>query len=185
VRMFLAAGAVVLLPMASLSFADDVIKFDVKPGLWETTSTSQMEGLNMPAAPQIPPEKLAQMPPAQRAQVEAMLKNRPGAPRTSTNRSCQTKESLSRGMGLNNQPNCTQQVVSSSSSKLQVHVECSSQGGGKSVGDLIIDRIDGEHAKGAMDMKIASGDKNMTMKMTFDTKFISTDCGDVKPYVAK
>jgi hypothetical protein len=180
----LIAGAAVLLPMASLSLADDIRPFDAKPGLWETTSTSQMEGVNMPAMPQIPPDKLAQMPPEQRARVEAMLKNRPGSARTSTNRSCQTRETLDHGMGLQNRGDCTQQVVSSSSSKMQVHMECSPANGPKSAGDLMIDRIDPGHAKGNLNMKVA-GDHPMTINVSFDTKWISADCGDVKPYVPK
>ncbi|HEY3743186.1 MAG TPA: DUF3617 domain-containing protein [Bryobacteraceae bacterium] len=182
-RTFLIAGVATLLPLASLSLADDLKMFDAKPGLWETVSTTQMEG--MPAMPQIPPEKLAQMPPEARARVEAMMKNAGGAPRTSTSRSCQTKESLNRGMSLNNQPDCTQKVVTSTSSRIQVHVECSPARGGKSVGDLTLDRLDSGHAKGNMVMKINSSGREMTMNMTFDSKFVSSDCGDVKPYTPK
>lgn len=172
-----------LLPVASLCLADDLKMFDAKPGLWETVSTTQMEG--MPAMPQISPDKLAQMPPEARARVEAMMKNAAGGPRTTTSRSCQTRESIDRGMSLNSQSECTQHAVSSTSSRIQIHYECTPPRGGHSVGDMTVERLDNGHAKGTMVMKINASGRDMTMNMSFDTKFISSDCGDVKPYTPK
>src|SRR5258708_40299104 len=80
--------------------AEDIKPFDRKPGLWETTSTTEMSGMpGMPAGmPQIPPEQLAKMTPQQRAQVEAMLKSRMGAaggaPQSNTSKVCLTADSF-------------------------------------------------------------------------------------------
>ncbi len=165
--------------------ADQITPFDAKPGLWETTSTTEIAGL--PVMPQIPPEALARMPPERRAQVEAMMKSRNG-PQATTTKSCMTPESFRRALNLaRNEQSCTSKLVTSSSSKQEVHVECA-QGKSKSSGDVTIERIDSEHAKGNMTMKsLTEGDRpiNMDMKITFNSKWLSSDCGDVKPFGEK
>jgi hypothetical protein len=65
-----------------------------------------------------------------------------------------------------------------------IHMECT-QGKTSSSGDLMVERIDAEHARGNMVMKSAVGDQPVNMKMTFTTKWLSSDCGDVKPLGAK
>ena len=175
-----------LYPLAA--WADDDVKpFDVKTGLWETTTTMEMSG--MPAMPQIPPEQLAKMTPQQRAQVEAMMKSGmgAGAPRTSTNKSCMTKDSLRQAMNMGSNENCTHKIVASSSSMQNIHMECTQQKM-TMTGDLMVERIDAEHAKGSMVMKstaAANQTGNMNMKMSFTAKWLSSDCGDVKPLVVK
>jgi Protein of unknown function (DUF3617) len=183
--------AILLLPLASSAcLAADLRAFDAKLGLWETTATTEMEGMPaMPAMPQIPKETLDKMPPAQRAQMEAMMKGRGnlGAPRTMTNKSCITKESIEKGymMGDSKEANCTRQVISATSSKAQVHVECSPAGGAKSVGDMTMERIDSDHMKGNMVMKTTAADHAMTIKVNYTSKWLSSDCGDLKPFTAK
>ena len=179
-RLTILAGAALLLPMAM--WAADI--FDIKPGLWEYTTTTSMDmagGQQMPAMPQLTEEQLAKIPPAQRAQIEAMMKNRGamGSPRTNTSKVCITKESLAKALNFSQQQNtCTSKVNSLSSTKQEIHIDCAGQFKGS--GDFIIERVDSEHAKGNMTMKTEGGHA-MTMKMTMSTKFLSSDCGDVKP----
>jgi uncharacterized protein DUF3617 len=169
----------VLSPLVSRA-ADEIKIFDVKPGLWESTSKSEMTGMPaMASMPQIPEESLAKMPPEQRARVEAMMKGRSGGPQTNTSRSCVTRESLSRGFGQMDKT-CTYKVVSSSPAKMDMHIECN-RAGGKAEGEVIMERTDPEHVKGTVNMKAASGGSNFTMKVSNDSKWISADCGDVKP----
>ncbi len=80
--------------------------------------------------------------------------------------------------------NCTHKVLASTSSLQTIHMECA-QGKTTSSGDLTIERIDAEHARGNMVMKSAVGDQPVNMKMTFTTKWLSSDCGDVKPFSSK
>ncbi len=171
--------------------AQDIKPFDVKTGLWESTTTTEMSGLPaMPAMPQLSEEQLSKMPPQARAQVEAMMKNKGGvgAPRTTTGRSCITKETLSQAWGMNQQ-NCTSKLVSSSGSQQKIHMECNMQGS-TAVGDLTVDRVDDAHAKGTMTLKTTVGGsaKQMgpvDMKMSFSSKWVGSDCGDVKPVTVK
>jgi hypothetical protein len=181
-------AGVALLATGMLHAADDIKPFDAKPGLWETVATSQMGGMPaMPNMPQISDEQLAKMPPEARARVQAAMKGIPGvgSPTTTTTRSCMTQASLKKALELGAQQNCTRKVISSTSSKQEVHVECT-QNGTTSSGDMTVERVDSEHAKGSMNMNInmanakgASGP--MTMKMSFNSKWLGADCGSVKP----
>jgi len=176
-----------LLSPLSAWAADDIKPFDAKTGLWETTSTMEMAGMPaMPAMPQIPAEQLAKMTPQQRAQVEAMMKSKmggAGGPTTTTSKNCVTKDTLKSAMAMGANDNCTRKILSSSSSMQNVHIECT-QGKSTTTGDMMVERIDAEHAKGSMVMKSAASADQPTavnMKMSFTAKWISADCGDVKP----
>jgi len=173
---------VILCPAAT--WAQDIKPVDVKPGLWENTTTTEMSGMAMPQMPQLTPEQLAQLPPEARARLQAM-KGGMGTPRVSTSKACITKEQLSKPLS-NIDQSCTAKLVSSTSSSQQIHFDCS-RGNTKTVGDLTLNRVDSEHMKGDMAMK-ATGDgstpgapASVTIKVTFNNKWLSADCGDVKP----
>lgn len=178
------ASFVLLMPLVFQAAADDIKPFDAKVGLWETTSTTEITG--MLAMPQIPEEQLAKMPPEQRAKLEAMIKGRGmGGPRTNTSKSCVTRESLEKALSFGqNEESCTRKVVTSSSSKQEIHIECV-RGKSTMTGDLTVERLDGEHARGSMVMKSAGADRPIDMKMSFTSKWLSADCGDVKPITPK
>lgn len=182
------AGLALLVPVACRA-ADELKPFDAKPGLWETATKIEMPGMpSGPLMPQIPEETLAKMPPAQRAQVEAMLKLRSAAgPTTTTSKVCMTPESLSRaGAFIQSNKSCTSKVVSASPDRQEIHVDCV-RGKARTSGDMVVERVDAGHVKGAMDMKtLMEGAPQATqVKMNFDTKWVSADCGDVKPFVEK
>lgn len=152
--------------------------FDVKMGLWEVSNTMQMSGM-----PPIP--NFDQLPPEQRARVEAAMKRMSGAPHTTTNRSCVTREGIQESIARAASPqqdSCDPKLVSMTSSKVVLRVECKPKNGGQSNGDVVIERADSEHFTGTGDVKTndASG-HNMEIKMTMAGKFISSDCGKLKP----
>lgn len=187
-------GIAMLCPLAALT-AQEIKPFDAKPGLWESTTTIEISGMPpMPAMPQLTPDQLAKIPEAQRKQVEAMMAARGGggSPRITTAKSCVTKESLAKAMAFandNNQANCTRKIVSSSSSKLELHMECQPDKTNMTmVGDMTVERMDAEHVKGIGTFKNtgtspATGNAPRTMesKIMFSTRWLSADCGDVKP----
>lgn len=176
-RTTILAGLAVLWPLA----AQDIKPFNVKVGLWETAVKTETPGMPaMSSMPAIPPDALAKMPPAQRAQLEAMMKGRgAGGPGTMTTRVCMTHESLNRGFGQTDKA-CAYKLVSSSSSKQVVHMDCR-RGDTKVSGDMILERVDADHVKGVVTMKSSDGERPMEMKMSFDNKWLSADCGNVKP----
>jgi hypothetical protein len=169
-------------------WAQDIKPVDIKPGLWENRTTSQISGVQMPAnMPQLTPEQLSKMPPDARARVEAMMKGAAGAPQINTMKACLTREQLSKPLLGYQDKSCTVKLVSSTSGTQQIHVDCT-RGNTKTAGDLNLDRLDSEHLKGDMLMK-TTGDsstsgsvgQNMTIKLSFSNKWLSSDCGDVKP----
>jgi len=175
-------GILLALPMAS--WAADVL--DVKPGLWEQTMTMEMTG--GPAMPQMTPEQLAQLPPAMRARLEGMMG---GAPQTITTKVCQTKESLADAQTYARQQNsCTSTLTSMSATKVEYHTDCT--GRFKGSGDFVVERVDPEHTKttGVLKGVSSTGKKGdaeqpINQKMTISGKWLSTDCGDVKPFTPK
>jgi hypothetical protein len=176
-----------LLWAASCS-AQGFTPLDVKLGLWETKASVETGAAGrMQAMPQIPPEALAKMPPEQRARMEEMLKaGSKGGPMVTTTKVCMTKESLADGRAFarSNQKGCTTKIVTSTASKQQIHIECDNEGA-KTTGDMTVDRVSAEHIKGLMNMQSVSSPRPVQMKMSFDTRWISSDCGDVKPHVAR
>jgi len=174
VRLSIFSGIVLLGSM--VAFAADE-PFDIKPGLWEITMTTQTSG-----APPIP--NLDQMTPEQRARIEAVLKNSGARPITS--KQCITREGIQKAIAEANSSKdkaCAPRLVSSSASKLVVHIECSAEGREmKSNGDIIVERQDSEHFKATGAVKITgSGGRTMEVKPSMTGAFVSSDCGNVKP----
>lgn len=167
-------GILLAWPMAS--WAADA--FDIKPGLWEQTVTTEVTG--MPAMPQLTPEQLAQMPPAARARIEGMMQ---GGGQTITTKVCHTRESLADARSYSRQDStCTSKVNSMSATRVEVHTECT--GRMKASGDFVVDRVDAEHTRMTGVFK-GEGDHPISSKMSIAGKWLSADCGDVKPFSAK
>jgi hypothetical protein len=179
----LAIATLTLFGAAASWAADSITPLDVKTGLWESKTT--MSGLpNMRATPSIPTEQLAKLPPEQRARVEAMMKSRVGGGGMTT-KVCITPESLSSGQAFSRVQNgCTRKIVSATSAKQEIHLECN-QEGMKTSGDLVVERIDAGHIKGSLAMKGGQPEHPVNTKMSFENTWVSSDCGDVKPSIAK
>ena len=159
-------------------WAADAIKLDMKLGLWETTTSFQTSG--MPAV-NIPPDALAKMTPEQRAKVEEMMKGMSsGSPRTNTSKSCMTREKINKQqMFSDDKKDCTRTVVSSSPSKLELRLQCNTDGA-KTNGTIWVEAMNSESMKGSMQLQTTGGDHTMNMNSTFTSKWLGPDCGDVK-----
>ncbi len=148
--------------------------FDVKTGLWETTVTSDMNGM--------PPIDTSKMTPEQRARVEAVLKARSGrGPTTHTNRSCMTKEKLEKKSleeMADRNPNCKTTLLNASASVVDMKMECS--GPMKGTGTMHFEASSRENIKGTV--KLVSGDEAhpMTININMTSKWVGDACGDVK-----
>jgi hypothetical protein len=149
----------------------------VKPGLWEVTSQGQASGM-----PPIPPQALAQMSPEQRAQAMAAMQSAMGRMnQPNVTRSCITQKMLDRGLDFQhpNNETCNQTVVSSTSRSLELRVQCT--GEQKTNGTLHIDATNRDTFSGTINMVSTDGTNTMTMKQTMQGKWLSSDCGNVKP----
>lgn len=171
----------ILLVMAFLTplagWAGDPVPLDVKLGLWETTMTNQMDISSM-----IPAEALARLTPEQRAKMEAAMQGRGGA-RTSTYKGCATKDTIndalsSARMDNNKAMQCTRTFVTSTSTKLVMHMECA-LGTMKTSSDVQVEAIDRENTKASIVTTSAGGGRGGNMKMELNSKWLGADCGDV------
>ncbi len=152
--------------------ADKLEPLNVKTGLWETTTTISTSG-EMP----IPAEYLSRMTPAQRARMEERLKaNSAPKTRTSTHKSCETKEKLEKAP-FSNQKECTESVVTSTSSKAELKVSCDF-GDVKGSGTVTVEALSPEAARGSAQITATGGGHTINTNSTFTSKWLGASCGD-------
>jgi hypothetical protein len=164
--------ALILIAPLACRAADDFTPLNVKPGLWESTVTT-----NSNAA--LSEEVLAKIPPEQRARMEAAMKDAP----PQTFKSCVTSDSLKKSMGFGDSGSsfCKRTLVNSSSNSAEYHIECS-HGAMQSSGDGHLQALSSESLKGESAMKTTMpGGRTTTMNVTFTSRWLGADCGSVKP----
>lgn len=160
--------AFALVLSSTVAFADPL---DVKLGLWETTSTTEMSGM--------PPIDTSNMTHEQMARMEAAMKAREAhGPRVHVVKSCVTKERLEREpFQEKDKESCTHTVISSSRTHWQSKLLCTKP---KRAGEFNIEAVSREHIKGTVQMN-ASDDKHaMAVHVSMDGKWIGSSCGNIK-----
>ena len=166
-----------LTSFSSIVFAGpgNVQPLNIKTGLWQTTMNVSVSG-----APPITPDmeaKLAQMPPEQRARIEAMMKSRlGGAPQTHTYKSCITKEDLNKYPFSDPRHNCTYNVLTSTGSKMDVSGSCTEADGMKTDFKMRLDALDSENVKGTGQVAINGGGHTMNGTYSGTGKWLSSTC---------
>jgi len=157
--------------MCPTIWAADYHALDVKTGLWETTTKSQMNGV-----PQLPPDLLNKLTPEQRAKLEATLKARAAqGPKTNVHRGCLTKEQLDKALDVLDdlkEKGCTRTLVTSTSSKQDIRFECT-VGGLTESGTVHVEALNSENIKGTM---MVASDRNSNNTMEFTSKWIGPAC---------
>lgn len=111
--------AALLLTALPLTASADT--FNIRTGAWEVTTSTAMAGMMMPA------DALANMPPAQRAKIEAMMGARAGKQNAHTMRSCVTPEDLARGQLMDKdkaRKNCTRKVIAQTARHFEFEETC-------------------------------------------------------------
>ncbi|HEY7333778.1 MAG TPA: DUF3617 family protein [Bryobacteraceae bacterium] len=160
-----------LLVAGSWAWAADYAPMDVKTGVWETTMTTQTTG-SLP----IPESALAKMTPAQRAQFEAAMKEQFAKPQTTTHRSCVKKEDLNRALFDNDaRKNCKETLISASSTKREVHMECKEQEG-TAAGTIRIEAASSESVKITGQLAFSAGKNGLNTVMNGTAKWIGATC---------
>jgi hypothetical protein len=141
----------------------------VKTGLWENTATIQMSGVSMPA------DMMAKMPPAQRAQMEQMMRNMgAGAPSTHKEKSCITEKDLKEGAfreAAKGNQQCKYTTVSATARHQEYTFQCNEQGHVAN-GRMVIDATDSAHVQGTADVK--SDAANVSIK--FSAQWLGASC---------
>jgi hypothetical protein len=171
-----ASGVAVLAFQLVAAHAGDVT-LNVKTGLWQATVAMQMSG-------QLPMSDadLAKMSPEKRQQMEAAMKaSIANASQPHVVNSCVTAEQLRRGLSFKSedQPSCKRTIVTSSSSAWEMHEECT--GDSPRTTTIRFHANSHEEIDGEMHMTMTRGERTMTSNGTVHGKWLSSDCGSVKP----
>jgi hypothetical protein len=152
------------------AWAADYHPLDIKPGQWETTITTDMNG-----PPPVPPEVLARLTPEQRAKIEERTKSLSG--RTTTHKGCLTKEKLDKPQLFGNeQKSCTYNIKTSTSNAQEIQVECANEKM-KSNGTVRIQALDSENVKASVHMTMTFGDKTSEINSSWTSKWVGETCG--------
>jgi hypothetical protein len=167
-----------------LCAAQTIQPLDVRYGLWEITNAPAGGSAEaaLPAIPQLPPDMLAKLTPEQRAKLQSVMQNRPAMNQPNTRKVCVTEASMKKGLdrlASADESNCTHTVTTSTSQTLDVQLACS--GKHQATGTMHFDAVDHETIKGTLHVVAAMEGQQMTINRTIDGKWLSSDCGSVKP----
>src|SRR6266567_805079 len=167
------ALAVQLLALAGPS---EAAMLDAKPGLWESITTTQIEGGVMPQIPDV-----SKLTADQRARVEQSMGMRAGArPTTSVARQCVTPEMLEKWETFAKSERgdqCQRSVIDQSSRHVKMNVSCSN---GKSTGDMELTATSSDRVTGKMAMVVRTDGGNRKMNVSFESRWLGADCGNLK-----
>lgn len=154
----------------------------IKPGLWEVHM--QHEGAGMPRQMPDMSEHLKNMPPEQRKQMEAMMKERgvdmSGGP--GKMRICLDKASLDQGRWQGGeQGGCKTDVLSRSATSWKWKSVCT-EPQAVSEGEASFATAESYTVRSTTTMTRRGEER--TIKTTLNSKWLGADCGDVKPVQA-
>jgi hypothetical protein len=167
--------SIIVFSAVALWAVDSITPLNVKEGLWEMTVTHSMTG--MPAAPNLPPDALAKLPPDQRARIEVMMN---GSNNTDVHKECVTKEKLQQHSAFSaNRGTCTRTVVSSTGSKMEVKFHCEDKQT-ISDGSFLVEAIGSDNVKATMHSVTNANGHTMNMDFVITSKYLGPACGDVK-----
>jgi hypothetical protein len=145
-------------------------RLNVKTGLWEMTSATQMSGM-----PPLPKEMLEKLTPEQRAQIEATIKQSSG-PRTDVSRDCVTERDLERPFEAGDREECKYELVRSTRTSQEWKLACTGDVQGS--GFFKINTPTPETMNGVLDISVGNGDSRMTVKADIKGRWLGADCGE-------
>jgi hypothetical protein len=157
----------------------------MRPGLWEETINMKVGGAQADAAMAQMKARLASMPPDQRAAIEKMMASRGlgtapgGAPNVV--RVCYTKEQLDRGFTPGHEKQCSRTNVSTSGNVTRYDFACTTAQNHNVTGHGTITMTGDTAFAFSSESDSTSAKGTMHMQNDIAGKFVSGDCGDVKP----
>jgi hypothetical protein len=151
----------------------------VNTGLWEITSAAKASG-----ATGLPENMLAQLPPAQRAKLEASLKSAMArAEQPHTAKSCITQKDLDRPfhpMESRAGVTCKDTLISSTWTTQVVHVVCTGEHQ-TSDSTATFQAPSPTAMQGEIDISLVERGHPVTTKVNLSGHWLGADCGSVKP----
>ena len=150
----------------------------IKPGLWQVQMEREVNGQKMPDMS----EHLKNMTPEKRAQFEAMMKQHGVGMGGGPNQVCYTRETLEHSPWADMQMDCKPTFSSRTSSSWKWHTSCP-KFGVEADGEAIFINSENYTVRSTSVSKMGDKVRNSTATMT--GKWVSADCGDVKPFDLK
>lgn len=145
----------------------------VKPGLWETTTTTEKKGSKHPT-------NLDQLTPEQRAKVEADLAKR-AKKETTTTTTCLTAARIKNGeafVGKTHGNACTRTFEKQTASDVVANIEC--RGANKMTGKVRMHANDPENMNGVVDMTYGDPDRvQLLTHSEIKSRWLKAECGKV------
>jgi hypothetical protein len=147
----------------------------IKTGLWQIHTEREVDGQKMPDAS----ERMKNMPPEKRAQVEAMMKQRGMATDGAGGAQvCYTREALERSPWAEQQSSCKVSFSHRDAASWKWHSSCQ-QFASESDGEIVFKGRESYTVKIASVSKMSGKVRNSRITMT--GKWLSADCGSIKP----
>lgn len=152
-------------------FAASASPLGEKPGAWDGTSTATTTGLSHA----IPKEKLAQMPPEQRQQLQAYLKTREGKAVTNPVHHCvKASDTVQSVLDRGKRKDCTTKILQQTSNALKVRMVCKGPDGKTAMTGIVkVTALSSTHVVSSMDMKTATG---VHTRAHGDSHWVSDTC---------
>ena len=150
---------------------------NVRPGLWEITTTAQSAG-QMP----IPEDQLARLTPEQRSKLQAaMAAMQAQASHPFVFRQCLTEQQIRDGLNLaaHEEPSCRRTIVASSATVMELREVCT--GAHPRTATARFEAPDPDMMRGTTNMVMGQGAQAMTVKAQIAGKRLSADCGTLAP----
>ncbi len=147
----------------------------IKPGLWQIHSEREVNGQKTPDAS----ERMKNMSPEKRAQIEALMKQHGvAAGAAGMGQVCYTRETLERSPWADQQTDCKVSFSSRSATSWKWHTTCPGSGYGADGEAAFLDP-ENYTVKSTSVSKI--GDKVRNSRTTITAKWLGSDCGGLKP----
>lgn len=160
------------------------VKMDMAPGLWKYRTTMTSQGGEVDKAMQEMKKQLASMPADQRKMMEEMMARQgievsdAGKPTITTN-ACVTREEIERGQLPTPEEDCQQEIVKESKNTFKINLSCSGKPSLSGTGELKF--TDPKNYTSRFDLAAQQDGKEEAVTMAQTGKWVSADCGDVKP----
>jgi hypothetical protein len=146
----------------------------LKPGLWEVKMERKVDGQKAPDFS----DRLKNMPPERRAQMEAALEARGVSQNGNAMRVCHTKETLDRSRLASTLSDCKTDFDKASGSTWKGHTTCEKM---HLVSDTEIRFLDSKNYVTQTTATTELGGRTRKTETTTTGKWISADCGNVQP----
>lgn len=193
-----------IIGLASMGLHAEPIKLDMKPGLWENQfkmtgdSAKQMQafqGEQMKQAMEQMKQQLANMPPEQRKQMEAMMAQSgmkfdeksisyqndkvKVTSEGSTVKQCITQAQIDKGEMPEKNEECKTTLTQTGKNRFKSKMVCTGEGGGTGESDVVFHSPKNYTGTGKM-TQVING-KPQVIEMVMEGKWLSSDCGDILP----